>query len=829
MKRKLSLAVLATLGAFALVLVSGVPLPYTANAQASPSVAVSLPQDYVVLGNTLTATMSYTDLKHDNDRSTIDYVFRADILGADECEDQANGYGLGVDRYIRLVDEDPEVRTGRISANCPEGDYVLEAVIANADGVTLNSASVQFQVLDIFPSVLTDFTHKSGLLQGTQGTLTMNFDSLRYDNDRSTVDYMFRADVLGADECEDQANGYGLGVDRYIRLVDGPVSELFPDLGHREIRTGKTSVNCPVGDYVIQTVIADADGNVLNWSYVDFHVRESFPPTIELGMKPGPKTPAGQGATVTMEFGNLWNPEADYVYRAKLMRRVGFDYANVESMPACEGTGMGEYLPVSAAAEDTEAVHTGTILLCGTDHYAVDVSLFDANTVESGCNQDNECEPLASERLRFNLVKVPPVIGLNLSIGDTMLLGGVAEVTMRFSSLDSETDYIYRADLFYGWADAPYGGLPANNCEGPGVGEHLSVSNAGSVEAVHTGTVTPCLRGHYYVEVKIFNTDHEELARATVEFEVVEPAPPLSSDATLSGLALSGVTLAFDPATTGYAADVDHGVTETTVTVTVNDDGASYTVKLDGVADSDGAVPLAEGSNDITVEVTAEDGETTRTYTVTVTRAGPPASTDAALSGLALSGVTLAFDPAVTGYTADVGNDVTETTVTATTSDDGASYVVKLDGIADSDGVVSLAEGSNVITVEVTAEDGETTKTYTVTVTRAEAAAPSEPVTVTLIPPSERDSTGTDITIEWADSGSCGGEYFVAAYSDEELWVVVRDLGFHPAPATTTLSADMGLSWDRISSYDWWVGVTCTSEWTLVGKASLQSGLPGGS
>ena len=293
------------------------------------------------------------------------------------------------------------------------------------------------------------------------------------------------------------------------------------------------------------------------------------------------------------------------------------------------------------------------------------------------------------------------------------------------------------------------------------------------------------------------------------------PAPALSSDAALSGLALSGVDFgAFDPATTGYAADVGHDVTETTVSAAVNDGGASYTVKLDGAADSDGVIPLAVGSNVIAIAVTAEDGNTTRTYTVTVTRAAAaapdpdpraaidlsaaavvagteitvtmsfsglqsdadpatrdyvfradvvdaengeadaceerangyglgvdrfmwkvdedpevrtgiisagcpagdytlrtsvssagnvelasatasfsvrepetPLSSDAALSGLALSGVDFgAFDPAATNYAADVGHDVTETTVTATVNDDGASYLVKLDGVADRDG-----------------------------------------------------------------------------------------------------------------------------------------------
>ena len=79
-------------------------------------------------------------------------------------------------------------------------------------------------------------------------------------------------------------------------------------------------------------------------------------------------------------------------------------------------------------------------------------------------------------------------------------------------------------------------------------------------------------------------------------------------------------------------------MTQTTVTATAAE-GAAFVVKLNGVADQDGVVSLAVGSgNVISVVVTAQNGETTATYTVTVTRAG---SGDAALSGLSLSGVTL--------------------------------------------------------------------------------------------------------------------------------------------------------------------------------------------
>ena len=123
-----------------------------------------------------------------------------------------------------------------------------------------------------------------------------------------------------------------------------------------------------------------------------------------------------------------------------------------------------------------------------------------------------------------------------------------------------------------------------------------------------------------------------------------------------------------------------------------------------------------------TVTVTLLEGVTAvNSISQAVTVTGP-ASTDATLSALSLSGIALTFDTATTSYSVSVANSVGETTVTATVNDDGATHVVKLGGVVDDDGTVALAVGANVITVEVTAEDGNTTQTYTVTVTRAEAS-----------------------------------------------------------------------------------------------------------
>ena len=76
--------------------------------------------------------------------------------------------------------------------------------------------------------------------------------------------------------------------------------------------------------------------------------------------------------------------------------------------------------------------------------------------------------------------------------------------------------------------------------------------------------------------------------------------------------------------------------------------------------------------------------------------------------------------------------------MTAPTTHFNAAAVIKLNGVVDADGTVNLAVGDNTITVEVTAEDPATMRTYTVTVARARAPAPPPPPPP---PPPPRSST----------------------------------------------------------------------------------------
>ena len=205
----------------------------------------------------------------------------------------------------------------------------------------------------------------------------------------------------------------------------------------------------------------------------------------------------------------------------------------------------------------------------------------------------------------------------------------------------------------------------------------------------------------------------------------------LSTDSSLSNLTLSDGTLApaFDPATQNYAASVSNEVGSITVTPTTNDANATVTVNGTAVASgsASGAISLDVGDNAIEVVVTAEDGVSTQTYTVTVARQAPPVSTDASLSDLALSAAALdqIFQSNSFTYTATVSYAMASTTVTPTTNDANATVTVNGTAVASgsASGSIALAEGDNTIDVLVTAEDGATTQTYTVTVTRQTAEA----------------------------------------------------------------------------------------------------------
>ena len=190
---------------------------------------------------------------------------------------------------------------------------------------------------------------------------------------------------------------------------------------------------------------------------------------------------------------------------------------------------------------------------------------------------------------------------------------------------------------------------------------------------------------------------------------------------------MGGLTPSFLTATTSYTAKVANGTTSITVTPTTSDTGA--TVKINGISVASGApsapIALNTGPNTITVVVTAQDGTTQKTYTITETRA-LSSNANLATLGQSLVGFNpIALLPSNTSYTINTGNATTSMTLKPVSSD--ANATIKVDGTTVASGTktapIALAVGPNTITTAVKSQNGTTTKTYTLTVTRASGGA----------------------------------------------------------------------------------------------------------
>ena len=127
----------------------GVPSAETTGTPQGLIVAVELSaSDSVVVGTEITLTMTFSDLEFDSDTSDVDYIFRADVMNSDgEDADSCEGGGMGRDRNINKVDEEPETRSAAISSACPSGDYTAQVSLSSAAGVELASASAELSIV----------------------------------------------------------------------------------------------------------------------------------------------------------------------------------------------------------------------------------------------------------------------------------------------------------------------------------------------------------------------------------------------------------------------------------------------------------------------------------------------------------------------------------------------------------------------------------------------------------------------------------------------------------------------------------------------------------
>ena len=210
----------------------------------------------------------------------------------------------------------------------------------------------------------------------------------------------------------------------------------------------------------------------------------------------------------------------------------------------------------------------------------------------------------------------------------------------------------------------------------------------------------------------------------------INRASPFATGATLESLAIADATVSpsFEFSVKAYAATVASRISLITLDLETGDDGATVEVNPpDANPDVEGwQIPVGIGTNTVTITVTAEDGATTGIYTLTVNRNSLEMEA-APLGSLAVAGATLlpAFGSDVLSYTAFVGNDTAQVTVTATGQNEGSRVAVDQ---TDQDDMtngyqVNLEEGRNTIIITVTGMDGMAIREYALTVFRTPAAA----------------------------------------------------------------------------------------------------------
>jgi hypothetical protein len=201
-----------------------------------------------------------------------------------------------------------------------------------------------------------------------------------------------------------------------------------------------------------------------------------------------------------------------------------------------------------------------------------------------------------------------------------------------------------------------------------------------------------------------------------------------SSNANLNSLALSSGTLTptFASGTTAYTADVAHSVASLTVTPTAAGAGATIQVRVNSGAwnavnsgNPSGALSLLVGTNPIDVQVSAADGTTTKTYTVTVTRAAdttlPTVDSFTATSpstslNIPITAFTASDDTGVTGYNITESSTAPAAGAAGWSGTAPSTYTVSTDGTytlypwaKDAAGNVSAVFGSPaIVTVDTT-------------------------------------------------------------------------------------------------------------------------------
>lgn len=260
-----------------------------------------------------------------------------------------------------------------------------------------------------------------------------------------------------------------------------------------------------------------------------------------------------------------------------------------------------------------------------------------------------------------------------------------------------------------------------------------NVANGGVYSGATTSTLTitgapVAMNGYQYRMIATGSVSPAATSNAATLTIVV--APSITAISPSSGPVAGGTSVTLSGADLSGASSVMFAGTAATSFTVVNDTTITAITPAH-----------AAGAGDVSVTTSGGTAALTNGYAYIAP------STDATLSNLTLDSGTLepAFASGTMGYTASVANSVSSIAVNPTVNETNAT--VKVNGGTVASGSASsfpLSVGANTITVVVTAEDGTTAKTYTLTVMRAAAAVPT---LASVSPSSGPIAGGTSVTI----------------------------------------------------------------------------------
>lgn len=173
-----------------------------------------------------------------------------------------------------------------------------------------------------------------------------------------------------------------------------------------------------------------------------------------------------------------------------------------------------------------------------------------------------------------------------------------------------------------------------------------------------------------------------------------------SSDNNLKALSITGGTVNFKPGTLKYDILVDRDSAQ--IDATLADSKASFVTGF-----GPRTVNLTYEPKTFEIKVKAENGDI-RIYTLNISKEDKR-SKDTSLKSISLSKGKIDFKPSIYSYSVIVEYGITKIDISAITSDDKATIKVT--------GGDNLVVGSNIVNIDVTAENGDK-KAYTINITR---------------------------------------------------------------------------------------------------------------